>query len=59
MPWGDTVVGIVLEDLSEIAEPFAKFCDREKDGILFDLDSAYDTVRPRHVLDFLLHLYEC
>ncbi|KPV77365.1 uncharacterized protein RHOBADRAFT_41358 [Rhodotorula graminis WP1] len=44
MPWGDVVTGVVLEDLSDIAEPFAVFCEREKEGTLLDIESAYATI---------------
>ncbi|GAA5918655.1 hypothetical protein JCM8208_004055 [Rhodotorula glutinis] len=43
MPWGDIAVGVVLEDLSEIAEPLVDFANRKKDGLLSDVSSAYDT----------------
>lgn len=28
MPWGDVVVGIVLEDLGEVAKPLVEWCER-------------------------------
>ncbi|GAA5841132.1 hypothetical protein JCM9279_000548 [Rhodotorula babjevae] len=43
MPWGDIVVGVVLEDLGEVAESLVDFCRREQDGLLSDVSSAYDT----------------
>ncbi|BGP38968.1 hypothetical protein JCM10449v2_002906 [Rhodotorula kratochvilovae] len=45
IPWGDVVTGVVLEDISAVAEPLKDFCEREEDN-LKTVEAVHSVVRP-------------